>query len=120
MDALSEAESFAEIADRFRGTGLDVQVDARVDWRPTQALVVRRCIQEGLTNVVRHARRVRLVVRQDADRVGSRSQTTARAWPSPSGFRVDRVAPPGRRARRHPDQRHLGTRRGEPEVEVPV
>jgi signal transduction histidine kinase len=72
VDALSEAESFAEIADRFRGTGLDVQVDARVDkLAPTQALVVRRCIQEGLTNVVRHAhaRQVRLVVRQDADRV---------------------------------------------------
>lgn len=68
VDSLGDADAFAAIADRFRGTGLDVEVDAQVtglDER--QALIVRRCVQEGLTNVARHAdaQRVQLTVRQD-------------------------------------------------------
>lgn len=72
IEALGDASAFQAIADRFRDTGLDVEVETAISsLGGEQALLVRRCLQEGLTNVVRHARasRVRLSVSQDEARL---------------------------------------------------
>lgn len=52
------AAAFNTIADAFRGTGLDVRVTHRGEQRPLEhdaALFATRFMQEGLTNVLRHA-----------------------------------------------------------------
>lgn len=57
-EGASGAAAFEAIADAFRGTGLDVRVSYRGEGQPlTQetALFATRFIQEGLTNVLRHA-----------------------------------------------------------------
>ncbi|MFV0253718.1 MAG: sensor histidine kinase [Beutenbergiaceae bacterium] len=67
LEDLEDGTAFAELAQRFQGTDLGVEVDARVaGLGPDIALIVRRCVQEGLTNVVRHAgaRRARVRVHQ--------------------------------------------------------
>lgn len=72
LSELSDCQAFQAIAERFRGTGLAVDVDADVeDLGTAQALVVYRCVQEGLTNVVRHsgAEHAHLAVRRDGSGV---------------------------------------------------
>lgn len=68
LEDLSDTQAFRTLADRFQGTDLDIDVDTDVaTMTPQQALVVYRCVQEGLTNVVRHsgASRARLLIRQE-------------------------------------------------------
>ncbi|MDO7882687.1 sensor histidine kinase [Salinibacterium soli] len=53
-----EVEAFRAVAEAFRGTGIDVQVDVTGDDEPlarAQSLLLLRFVQEGLTNVVRHS-----------------------------------------------------------------
>lgn len=80
------AAAFDAIADAFRGTGLDVRVnhEGSEDTLPRPiALFATRLIQEGLTNVLRHAHaravdidisqgadQVRIALRDDGDRPG--------------------------------------------------
>lgn len=69
---LEDGTAFQTLADRFRGSGLSVQVTTDIDQlTPEIALVVRRCVQEGLTNVVRHAgaRRAHVEIDQSGGRV---------------------------------------------------
>ncbi len=57
-EAIAGAAAFDAIADAFRGTGLDVRVAYRGEGPPLGhdvALFATRFIQEGLTNVLRHA-----------------------------------------------------------------
>lgn len=59
------AAAFDAIADAFRGTGLEVAVTHRgtTDFLPQQVnLFATRFVQEGLTNVLRHAGATRVVV----------------------------------------------------------
>ncbi len=68
------AASFDAIADAFRGTGLDVRVTntATVDLLAGPVGVfLTRLVQEGLTNVLRHAEatQVDVAIRQTGDRV---------------------------------------------------
>ncbi len=57
LDQLGEPGGFEAIAEVFRGTGLDVAVDISPTERlgSSHALFAYRLIQEGLTNVLRHA-----------------------------------------------------------------
>ncbi|MFT3943393.1 MAG: histidine kinase [Ancrocorticia sp.] len=57
LDQLGEPGAFEAIAEVFRGTGLDVAVDISSTERlsSSHALFAYRLIQEGLTNVLRHA-----------------------------------------------------------------
>lgn len=54
------------IAESFRGTGMQVEVDVTSPEDPAltqeQALLVYRAVQEGLTNAVRHARARRVLI----------------------------------------------------------
>lgn len=60
LDDLEDGAAFRTLAERFRGSGLEVVVDTSITHLdPPVALVVRRCVQEGLTNVARHARATR-------------------------------------------------------------
>lgn len=72
LDELEDATAFQSLASRFAGTGLSVDVDTSITGLPPEiALVVRRCVQEGLTNVVRHAgaSHARVSVRQGEQEV---------------------------------------------------
>lgn len=72
LEDLEDGTAFQTLADRFRGSGLSVEVSTDISkLSPETALVVRRCVQEGLTNVVRHAhaRRARVQIGQDAGQV---------------------------------------------------
>ncbi len=69
VEALTGAAAFEEVAEAFRGTGLDVRVQTSGADLPLDretALFALRVAQEGLTNALRHAgaRRVDLVVDQ--------------------------------------------------------
>lgn len=57
LDQLGEPGAFDAIAEVFRGTGLDVAVDVSntESLGTSHALFAYRLIQEGLTNVLRHA-----------------------------------------------------------------
>lgn len=58
LSTLGNAEAFRAVAATFRGTGLDIHVDIDGDdstLRHDQSLMMLRFVQEGLTNVVRHA-----------------------------------------------------------------
>lgn len=57
-ETLGGSDAFEAIADSFRGTGLDVRVQHRGEQEPLPAdasLFATRFLQEGLTNVLRHA-----------------------------------------------------------------
>lgn len=57
LGSLRGTAAFAAIADSFRSTGVDVRVtvDGDQELSHEQSLLLLRVIQEGLTNVVRHA-----------------------------------------------------------------
>lgn len=58
LGALRDADAFHAIADAFRGTGIDIRVVADGDDAPLpheHSLLLLRFVQEGLTNMVRHA-----------------------------------------------------------------
>ena len=62
-EGVAGAAAFNAIADAFRGTGLDVRVDYRGEGPALNrdaALFATRFIQEGLTNVLRHAEATRV------------------------------------------------------------
>ncbi|WP_344099473.1 sensor histidine kinase [Myceligenerans crystallogenes] len=66
LGALRDAEAFHAVADAFRGTGIDITVS--VDGPDTSlphehSLLLLRFVQEGLTNVVRHADATSAVLR---------------------------------------------------------
>ncbi len=63
-DGGSVADALDAIAESFRGTGLEVTVDAPQDGLPDQGatLFVHRFVQEGLTNVLRHSGATRVDV----------------------------------------------------------
>ncbi len=68
LEDLSDTQAFRTLADQFQGTDLKIDVDTDVArMTPQQALVVYRCVQEGLTNVVRHsgASRARLLIHHE-------------------------------------------------------
>lgn len=72
LEDLGDAQAFRTLADRFQGTDLEIEVDTDVaTMTPQQALVVYRCVQEGLTNVVRHsgASLATLMIRQEGSTV---------------------------------------------------
>ena len=74
LDQLTEPSAFESVAEVFRGTGLDVQVEIAPDERLERphALFAYRLIQEGLTNALRHARATRVVFRIERDADGLR------------------------------------------------
>lgn len=58
LGMLRDAEAFQAVADAFRGTGIDIGVSiegADAALPREQSLLLLRFVQEGLTNVVRHA-----------------------------------------------------------------
>lgn len=58
LGMLRDAEAFQAVADAFRGTGIDIGVSIQGADAPLpreQSLLLLRFVQEGLTNVVRHA-----------------------------------------------------------------
>lgn len=58
LGMLRDAEAFHAVADAFRGTGIDIGVSIHGADAPLpheQSLLLLRFVQEGLTNVVRHA-----------------------------------------------------------------
>lgn len=62
---LNDAEAFDAIADSFRGTGLDVRVEQAGTPRALPqpvSLLCHRLVQEGLTNVLRHADATRVLI----------------------------------------------------------
>ncbi|GAA3647520.1 sensor histidine kinase [Microbacterium marinilacus] len=74
LGALRDAEAFHAVADAFRGTGIDIRVSVEGDDAALpreHSLLLLRFVQEGLTNVVRHANAtsVRLRVEAGADGV---------------------------------------------------
>ncbi|XVX20525.1 sensor histidine kinase [Actinomycetota bacterium] len=92
LPGMGGAEAFDAIAESFRGTGLDVTVEHHGSEAPLPsevALLATRLVQEGLTNVLRHAgaTSVHILVEQspqefrialsdngrDDDRVGSQA-----------------------------------------------
>lgn len=65
---LADAAAFDAIAESFRGTGLDVRVEQTGPTRslPRQvSLLCHRLVQEGLTNVLRHARAGQVLISVD-------------------------------------------------------
>jgi signal transduction histidine kinase len=74
LDQLTEPSAFESVAEVFRGTGLDVQVEIAPDERLERphALFAYRLIQEGLTTALRHARATRVVFRIERDADGLR------------------------------------------------
>jgi signal transduction histidine kinase len=58
LGALGDVEAFRAVAEAFRGTGIDIKVSVEGDDVPLpheHSLLLLRFVQEGLTNVVRHA-----------------------------------------------------------------
>lgn len=73
LDQLGEPGAFDAIAEVFRGTGLDVAVDiSNTEHLGTShALFAYRLIQEGLTNVLRHAGATGVVFAVSRDKSGA-------------------------------------------------
>lgn len=85
------AETFEQIADAFRGTGLSVNVKhlGQLDpWPDEVCLFATRLVQEGLTNVLRHARArsVHIDVRQSEQRIRIGIRDDGRGWSGREGF----------------------------------
>lgn len=72
LDQLTEPSSFEAVADVFRGTGLNVEVEVSTDEQldARQTLFAYRLIQEGLTNALRHARASQVLVTIAQDEAG--------------------------------------------------
>ena len=73
LDQLGEPGAFDAIAEVFRGTGLDVAVDVSntESLGTSHALFAYRMIQEGLTNVLRHAGATGVVFAVSRDKSGA-------------------------------------------------
>lgn len=73
LDQLGEPGAFDAIAEVFRGTGLDVAVDVSSTEHlgTSHALFAYRLIQEGLTNVLRHAGATGVVFAVSRDKSGA-------------------------------------------------
>jgi len=73
LDQLGEPGAFEAIAEVFRGTGLDVAVGISSTERlsSSHALFAYRLIQEGLTNVLRHAGASGVVFAVSRDKTGT-------------------------------------------------
>ncbi len=72
---LTDLGAFDAIAEAFRGTGLDVNVELTGDQRPLPqevSLLCHRVVQEGLTNALRHAHASRVDINLDFDLDGLR------------------------------------------------
>lgn len=85
------AETFEQIADAFRGTGLSVNVKhlGQLDPLPDEVcLFATRLVQEGLTNVLRHARAqsVHIDVRQSQQRIRIGIRDDGHGWSGREGF----------------------------------
>lgn len=79
LDQLTEPSAFEAVAEVFRGTGLDVQVEVATD-EPLDAprgLFAYRLVQEGLTNALRHAGASRVVFSIERDDGGTLRLTVA-------------------------------------------
>lgn len=62
---LTDVAAFDALAESFRGTGIDVRVEMTGSQRPLPqevSLLCHRCVQEGLTNVLKHAQATEVVV----------------------------------------------------------
>ena len=72
LDQLTEPSSFEAVADVFRGTGLNVEVEVSTDEQldARRTLFAYRLIQEGLTNALRHARASQVLVTITQDEAG--------------------------------------------------
>lgn len=89
---LRRTDAFTAIADAFRSTGLDIRVtvDGVLALSHEHSLLLVRFVQEGLTNVVRHADATRVDLRVAARPEGIEASiedlSTHPATPSSEGF----------------------------------